>query len=50
MSGILILMHNCVNVKIWAKMAALFLKEYALDSKIMAPIDFVTPGVNQQQK
>ncbi|BCA94838.1 hypothetical protein TUM19329_11990 [Legionella antarctica] len=49
MSAILILMHNPLNVKICEGMTGRFLQEQAIDSKILAPVDFVKPGVNQAQ-
>ncbi|MCL9684744.1 hypothetical protein [Legionella maioricensis] len=49
MSEILILMHNPVNVKIGKKVVELFLKEYSFDSTIIAPPDFVIPGVDPHQ-
>ena len=48
MPGILILMHNPANVKMCAKIAESFLRNHAFNSKIIAPVDFVTPGVDQQ--
>jgi len=49
MAEILILRHHTITTKVNAKLVDIFLKEQGFECQITAPIDFVTPGVDQHE-